>query len=309
MRPSPAALLLAGTLLLQLIGDRFDPWTPPPRPPRALPEPGATITIDEGLVIRSDRPWGLPPDLAEALARRADAYRDFATRFTSDETVRTATYDETGEASKETTRRYAYLLERTGEVPGVRELRQRLDEAGAPRGGEVDDEEVFPPAYAWVFLFSRFHQPYFAYRDLGEQMEGFHWVRRIQFRGALPFTDGKDIRQWEGVVLVDAAASTPVSVLAQPSAQSERLAALFDRWSQAFNLIGMHLAPRPFGYLCRVEFRLVREGLTFPTELRYDTVRAVGRSSAVRVSASTRTYAGYRFFKTGTEETIEPPEP
>ena len=39
---------------------------------------------------------------------------------------------------------------------------------------------------------------------LGDGFEGFDWVRRIQFRGALPFTDGRDIRQWEGTVLVDA---------------------------------------------------------------------------------------------------------
>ena len=61
--------------------------------------------------------------------------------------------------------------------------------------GEAIDEEPFPPAYAWVFLFSRFHEPYFVFRLLDTKFDGFDYVHEIQFKGSLSFTDGKDIRQ------------------------------------------------------------------------------------------------------------------
>jgi hypothetical protein len=280
--------------------------TPPPpgEPPAKTPPRQAP---DE-LLFDLEGPWGLPPDLLSRLARRADDYRGFANRITCDETARVASYDQ-GEASKESLQRYAYFLERDADGTNLREARRRLDAEGQPRGSDIEDEGKFPPAYAWVFLFSSFNQPYFAYRDLGDRFEGFHWVRVLQFRGALPYTDGRDIREWEGLALFDAVTLTPVQILARPSSQRERIQAMFDRWSQAFNVIGIHLAPRPFGYRGRVEFRLLREGLTFPTELRYDTFRAVGRRETVPISAAVRTYDDCRFFKTTEEERIEPPAP
>lgn len=233
---------------------------------------------------------------------QAELYRKYALRFTCIETVRVARYDADKEASKETSRRYAYLLEREGGGETLREFRQRMKDDGTPRGSNILDEEPFPPAYAWVSLFSRFHQPYFGYRDLGDRFEGFDWVREIEFRGALPFTDGKDIRQWQGTVLLDAVTHTPIEIRSEPTGQRERIRAMFDRWSRAFNLIGIHLAPRPFGYACRVQFRTRRDGLTFPTELRYDTFRAVGAKNTAPWQASTRVYENYRFFKTDTTE-------
>jgi hypothetical protein len=326
VHPSRALLLPAALTLLLAAGsdaagqtppreDRpVEPFVPPPREPNPNPEvappppaPEAKPVPDE-LLFDVDRPFGLEPELLERLARRADAYRAFATWFTSDETVRVARYDANGEATEESIDRYAYLLERVS-GPDLRESRRRVDEEGKVRGGDIEDAGKFPPAYSWVFLFSSFHQPFFAYRDLGDRFEGFHWVRVLQFRGALPFTDGRDIREWEGLALVDAVSLTPVQILARPSAQRERISAMFDRWSQAFNIVGVRLAPRPFGYRGRVEFRMVREGLTFPTELRYDTFRAVGRRETVPISASVRTYDRYRFFKTGTTEEVRPPEP
>src|SRR5262249_51851573 len=151
---------------------------------------------------------------------------------------------------------------------------------------EVEEESKFPPAYAWVFLFSRFDQPYFMYRSLGERFEGFDWVHEIQFRGALPFTDGKDIRQWEGTVLVDAATYAPVEIRAEPSSQRDRIKAMFEHWNRSFNIVGIKTAPRPFGYRCRVTFGLRQDRLNFPTELRYDTFRAVGAKQFIPWMAS-----------------------
>jgi len=250
----------------------------------------------------AEAPWGLPQATLAKLAEKAVEYREFALRFTAIETVRAAEYDGEGLANREATRRYSFLLERGPDGQTLEEYRERLKEDGTTRRGGVDDEEPFPPAYAWVFLFSEFHQPYFAYRDLGDRFEGFDWVREIEFRGSLPFTDGKDIRQWQGTILVDATNYTPLEIHAKPSAQDERIRAMFDRWARAFNLIGVRLAPRPFGYECRVEFHMRRSGLTFPTRLRYDTFRAVSSKRTVPVRASTRYYEDYRFFRTGTTE-------
>lgn len=247
--------------------------------------------------------WGLPDETLESLAASAERYREFALRFTAVETVRNAVYDGEGQANQETTRRYSFLLERAPDGQTFREYRERMRDDGTARKGAVDDEEPFPPAYAWIFLFSEFHQPFFAYRDLGTRFEGFDWVREIEFRGSLPFTDGKDIRQWHGTILVDATSYTPLEIHAKPSAQDERIRAMFDRWVRAFNLIGVRLAPRPFGYECRVEFHMRRSGLTFPTRLRYDKFRAVSSKRTVPVHASTRYYEDYRFFRTGTTET------
>ncbi len=241
--------------------------------------------------------------------RQSAVYRDYAVRFFCAETVRVAHYDESAEATREKTERYDYLLVRDGtDVKEYREIVRKQKRKVGPEnqtGGKTagDEENRFPPAYAWVFLFDRFYQPYFMYRSLGDRFEGFDWVHEIQFRGALPFTDGKDIREWEGTVLVDAVTLTPVEIRAEPTAQKERIRALFDRWSQAFNLIGFRLAPRPFGYRCRIAFGLRRDSLTFPTELRYDTFRATGPKQFVPWMASVRVYDDYKFFTTETTET------
>ncbi len=268
----------------------------PPRPPPAPPSDSA----GEGPIL-DDAPWGLAPDLVARLQAKAGVYVDYAVRFTSMETVRLASYDG-GEAEKEKVRKYSYLLERGATGEDFREIRQRLRADGTPRPEEVADAEPFPPAYAWVFLFGRPFQPYFLYRDRGERFEGFDWVHEVEFRGALPFTDGKDIRQWEGRVLFDAMTLTPLEIQAEPSRQGERIRAAFARWKQSFSIVGMHTAPKPLGYRCRVVFRLRRDALTFPTELRYDTFLATGQRTSELRSASIRNYDDYRFFKT---ETIE----
>jgi hypothetical protein len=310
-RLRPTTVFLFAAILLGPGPSRSDDGAPtagpPPRPPagdhRDAPAPPDAKKKPKEESHKPEAPWHIPEDLRTQLARTAERYKDYALRFTCLETVRLARYDEEGEASNESMRRYAYLLEREADGETLHEYRQKLKDDGSPRGGEVRDEEPFPPAYTWVQLFSPFEQSFFVYRDLGERIEGYDWVREIEFRGALPFTDGKDIRQWEGTVLVDAVTFSPIEIHAQPTGQDARIRALYDRWSQSFKIIGLHTAPRPLLYGAFVQFGLRKDGLTFPTEMRYDTRMAVSAKRSVPRQASSRRYEGYQFFKTATSET------
>jgi len=278
---------------------------PPPLPPR---EPDEDLGHYDSILGVSDAPWGLPGELLDPLFEKAAVYRDYTRRFTCVETARLAQYGSGGEADKEKIRRYGYLLVKDVVGETVREFRQEIAKDGSLKAAEVKDEEPFPPAYSWVFLFSRFNEPYFAYRSLGDRFDGFDWVYEIQFKGSLPFTDGKDIRQWEGVVLVDAVTFTPLEIHAEPTGQGDRINALYRRWARSFNLVGVRLAPRPFGYRANIQFRYRREGLSFPTELRYDTFRAVGGNEVTPVRASTRTYSDYAITRVETQQELGTPE-
>src|SRR5258706_7572710 len=277
--------------------------SPPERPPSAHKPPDKDQDPDPAymtLLPDDGSPWGLRPGLAARLAGVADKYLDYAVKFTCDETVRKARFDD-HEAKRETTRNYGYLLER-GDGQTIREFRQRMKGDGTVTNTEVNDAEAFPPAYAWVFLFSKANQPYFAYRERGDRFEGYDWVRIFEFKGAVPYTDGRDIRQWDGVVLVDATTLTPVEIRAEPGHQMERLKLLFERWSQSFNIVGIRTGPKAIGFSGRVLFQTRRDQLTFPTQLRYASFRAVTPKSTEPTEASTRDYSDYHFFETATKE-------
>ena len=284
--------------------------SPPPKPaPPPAPQPEQnqekkeeeppdpaymTMLPDDG------SPWGLAPELAGKLSAVAERYSDYAVRFTSIETVRKAKFDGS-EAKKETSKKYGYLLVRNPDQR-IQEFRQKMKGDGTITANEVNDAEAFPPAYEWVFLFSKTNQPYFAYRERGDRFEGYDWVRVIEFKGAVPYTDGREIRQWDGVVLVDAATLTPVEIRAEPSHQAERLRMLFESWAQSFNVAGFRVGPKPFGFSGRVLFQTRKDELTFPTQLRYTSFRAVDPKHTEPTEASTRDYAEYKFFQTGTSE-------
>jgi hypothetical protein len=310
MNFAPAVLTIA---LLAMLPPPVPPdsglSTPPERPP-ASPKPAEkekdkeespdpaymTLLPDDG------SPWGIAPELAARLAGVAEKYLEYAVKFTCAETVRKAKFDD-HEAKRETSRNYGYLLER-GDGRSIREYRQKMKSDGTVTTTEVDDAEAFPPAYAWVFLFSKSNQSYFAYRERGDRFEGYDWVRIFEFKGAVPYTDGRDIRQWDGVVLVDAATLTPVEIRAEPGHQMERLKLLFDRWSQSFNIVGMRTGPKAIGFSGRVLFQTRRDRLTFPTQLHYASFKAVTPKSTEPTEASTRDYSDYHFFETGTKERV-----
>lgn len=325
------AVLAITPAAAQRPGDPMAPPSIPPPPPdeetrrggdpEGWEEPDGTEEPEEDpnrrpygdFLPESDGPWEIDLDVLARLAEMSEIYRKAATGFDTTETARKVEY-RNGEAGSENVREYAYIL-RTTDSPDRRiaeirnlKLKKKRDKNGGI-GAEVDDAERFPPAYGWVFLFSRFHQPYFSYRDLGTRFDGFDWVRDVQFRGALPFTDGKDIRQWEGIATIDNVTNSPIQILAQPSSQTERLQQQYDRWSRSFNVIGMRTASRPVGYRCEVHFRERIRGLNYPTNLRYDTFRAVSRRHAVPWRASIRDYDDYRLFQADTREDMDAVRP
>ena len=166
------------------------------------------------------------------------------------------------------------------------------------RPGEIKDQEPFPPAYEWVFLFSPFNEPYFRYRFVEDRFDGYDWVLVIQFKGSLPFTDGKNIRQWEGTALVDAVTFTPIEIRAEPQGQQDRIRQLYQNYNKSFNVMGMRTAPKPLGYRAMIQFRHSKDSLSCPTELRYDTFRAVSMNQVAPTKASIRTYSHYRIYRT-----------
>ncbi len=271
------------------------PSAPTPDDKNAGPDPAYMTLLPE-----DGTPWGLDPEIAKKLAGVAEKYFEYAVKFSCTETVRKARLEDR-EAKKETSKNYGYLLER-GDGQSIREFRQKMKSDGTVTTAEVVDAEAFPPAYEWVFLFSRSNQPYFAYRERGDRFEGYDWVRIFEFKGAVPYTDGRDIRQWDGVALLDATTMTPVEIRAEPGHQQERLKALFERWQQSFNIVGFRTGPKAIGFSGRVLFQTRRDELTFPTQLRYSTFRAVSPKSTEPTEASTRDYASYHFFETKTNE-------
>ena len=261
-------------------------------------------------IPESDEEWGLPEDLRQKLADRAVDYRTYALRFVCDETVRTADYDGSGEATKEKTKQFEYILSREVDGEGLRESRERVKRSGQTKPVDSDADEIgFPPAFGWTLLFSSFNQPYFAYRDLGDGFEGFDWVRAIEFKGSLPWLNGKDIREWEGIAIVNAVDMTLLEIRAQPAGQAERIRAEYERWNQSFNILGARTKPKPLGYRCRVALRMRKDGLTFPTQLRYDTFRAVSRKDVLMTEASIREYENYRFYGVRVDEKVEGTKP
>ena len=274
---------------------------PPPLPPRPTPEDAFGYTP---LVPDSDTPWGLDEALLGPLHEKAAVYRAYMRKFSCEEEARLADYDAGGSVSSESTNRYGYILIKSSTGDAVREYRQEVAKNGKLKEGEVKDEEPFPPAYAWVFLFSRFNGSYFSYRYIEERFDGFDWIHEIEFKGSQPFTDGKDIRQWEGSVLIDAVTYTPLEIRAEPLGQLDRIKALYQRWASSFNFMGMRSAPKPLGFRAEIQFRERRESLAFPTELRYDTFRAVGGGQILPTRASIRTYRNYQIQRVDVEQEL-----
>lgn len=246
---------------------------------------------------QTDRPWGLEQALLDDLFTKADRYAAYTNQFTCDENARLADYDQQGAVNSERVRDYGYLLTKDSSNR-LQEYRQRLSKDGTVRPGEIKDQEPFPPAYEWVFLFSAFNEPYFKYRFVEDRFDGFDWVLVIEFKGSLPFTDGKNIRQWEGTAIVDAVTHTPIEIRAEPQGQAERIQQLYDNYNKSFNVMGMRTAPKPLGYRANVQFRHRKDDLSFPTELRYDTFRAVSKTQIAPAKASVRTYSHYKIYRT-----------
>jgi hypothetical protein len=249
--------------------------------------------------------WGLSERLSATLARQADAYLDRARRLACVETVRRVRYMAARPIVKE--RRYEFVPGRSFGDSVIPEFRFEISPRGKVRKRAWRRSKTFPSAHDWARLFSASNQPYFMYRDLGIRIEGFDLVREIQFRGWLPFTDGRDIRQWEGTALVEITALRIVEIRARPRNQDARVAKLYDKWSRSFKItLGLFAGPlfvplktfrmarRPLAHYCFLRFDCRRDGARLPSLLRYEARRAVSREETARRSISTRRYHGYR---------------
>jgi hypothetical protein len=269
-----------------------EPVPPPPLPPPTRPK-GTTKYVP--LERKPEVAWGtIDAEMLASLQRTAGAYAAFTRKFVCDETVRTADYKGTGEVADEKTREYYYLLTLGGDRgETVRELRQE-EERGGYKPAEVKPAP-FPPAYAWAFLFSEFHAPYFDFRHVDTYFDGFELVHEIEFKGSIPFQEGQDIRQWEGTVLVDAFKHIPLEVRAEPKGQQERLAEMYRLWTQSWNILGFRTKETPYGHRAVVAFGYFKHELSFPTRLRYEKFRAVGPGQVVPSEAATHSYARYQF--------------
>jgi hypothetical protein len=251
--------------------------------------------------------WGdagrvLEPSVLDRLSRRSSSYEDVALRFACTERARWVRYDEAGAVKEGATKQRVYLLVRPANGFDVEERRD---------GREPRRPFATPPALSWALMFGDFYRPYFSYRDLGNVREGLDEVRRIGFRGAIPFRDGTDIRQWEGVVTLDAAGLWPIEVMAWPINQEARVEALYLREQRSMKisvgllggtLLERHSARKPLLELCLVRFAGQRIGLPLPAALELRTSRLVARDRAIPWSASLREYSDYRFFEVETSE-------
>jgi len=253
----------------------------------------------------SEPSWRLSSRLSAELAAQAEAYRAHRTGFAAQEDIRSTRYryDE-----REPPLPYGPPL------PGLPygdeshpEFRLRTDHAGRGHKRVPGKLNRFPSAHDWATLFSLENQPFFMLREVGTRLEGFDLVREIRFRGALPFTDGRDIREWEGVALVDAGLSRIIEIRARPGNQEARLRWLFERWSRSFKLtIGIFAGPffipgpsirfarRPLAYRCFVRFDDRREEVWLPSLLSYEIRRAVSPERTVLRLLSTRRYVHTR---------------
>lgn len=216
-------------------------------------------------------PWTLPDEMIERLARRAEEYEQAALSLECRETMHRVKFPRPGKAAERIVGEVTYLLKlEDGSLIPV-----RLRDRSLRRSSKI----AAPPAFAWTQLFALHNQPYMAYRDVGEVPYAFGMAREIQFRGALPYTDGKDIREWEGTVLVDMFSLLPLEIDARPRSFWPRLRHQHDAYNRSFKFVFFGLPIRfkkkPFGERVQVRFDMQSNGLTLPVAAHVDRVEMV----------------------------------
>jgi hypothetical protein len=216
-------------------------------------------------------PWKLPGEMISRLAQRAAEYEQAALTFECRETMHRVKFPRSGKAVERGVDEVTYLLKlEDGSLVPVR-LRDRSLRKSSMM--------TAPPALAWTQLFALHNQPYMAYRDLGEVPHAFGTARKIQFRGALPYTDGKDIREWEGTVLVDSFSLLPLEIDARPLSFWPRLRHQRDVYAKSFKFVFFGLPIRfkkkPLSERVHVRFDMQSNGLTLPVAAQVERVEMV----------------------------------
>jgi hypothetical protein len=250
------------------------------------------------------RAWGLSPMLLARLGEKSGEYETTALRFTCQESVERTRYRQHSSSGSETSRA-AYLLAHdpvTGEW--VEHRASRVGPRGAPT-------RPTPLPYEWTFLFLPKNQPYFAYRKVDAAWDGFSRAATIQFRGALPFRTGSDIREWEGIATVDIDTGALLKIVAVQRDETVRLSALRRKYLRrvkiSFGLLGgPPLVFTRFGRPIDIrritlEFVAVKPTLTLPGDVREDVMKITEKGLRPLVTIH-RSYTAYRFFETRTRE-------
>jgi hypothetical protein len=253
----------------------------------------------------SDPPWGLSESLLTALADRSERYETRAPRVTCVETIRSVRFRDDRSFVNE--RRLHYAPGGSHAGVALPDLRFEVKPKGSIPARPPKRIERFPSASDWARLFSARNQLFFMYRELGTRLVEFDLVREIEFRGWLPFGDGRDIREWEGVALVESTGLRLVEVRARPRNQEARLAKLYEKWTKSLKFkIGLFAGPffmplvtirtvrRPLAYDVLVRYDHRYESLRLPTLLRYEIRRAVGRDETAPWSLATLRYTDCR---------------
>jgi hypothetical protein len=266
----------------------------------------ATPLLAPGGPGSEDSPWGLPDDLLAVLADRTRTYLEQAPGVACSETVRSVRYRQ---AKRFVDERH-YVFEPGGSDDGivVPEFHFEVKPTGVVRARPSRNRVgKFPSASDWARLFSAEYQPWFMYRDRGTRVEGYDWVRAIDFRGWFPLSEGRDIREWEGTALVEVMTMSLVEVRARPLNQEACLAKRFERWSRSLEIgIGLSVGPffipfttlkparRPLGHEVVVRFDHRHGDLRLPALLEYEARQAVSRHETAPWGLSTRRFSDCR---------------
>ncbi len=252
----------------------------------------------------------VPESLMDDLIEKSKAYEAYALRFFCTEMLREASYDSTsGEAEKEKRSTYEYLLEANPDLSSLTAYRQKVMRTATQiEKREVKLEYNFPEPYAWIYIFSGNFRNVMKYGYERKEIYAYKLAHIISFRGFQPFTDGKDIREWEGRVWVEQGTCNILKVEAEPIHQDDILELKRQEYNQAFSFIGIRFKKRPLGHHVTVLFDFEHDGLAFPTETRNETFELVAKNKKMPSSALIFNYADYHFFRTETKEEIISPE-
>jgi hypothetical protein len=248
----------------------------------------------------------LPEGLLEKLSEKSEEYKRYALKFVCTEVFRKASYSVAKkEYSREKLEHRDYLLEVNPDRGRFSAYRQKSMKTAQGQGRTVIDFEMnFPEAYSWVFIFSKNFRNTMKYGYFGMEIYFYKLAHVISFRGFQPYSDGRDIRQWEGKIWVEEGTWNILRVEAKPIHQDDILELKRLEYNRAFSFMGIKFKKKPIGYSCMIYFDFEQEGLSFPTEAWNETFEPISEKETAPHSKIILSYADYHFFKTESREEV-----
>jgi hypothetical protein len=251
--------------------------------------------------------WGsdIPPELLAQLTARAEFNRTMAKKFKCSEEIYR---DNSG------IKVFDYLLH---EPPKDRQaLANDVEPLRFKENGErkADFSDSIPPAFAWSYLFSGTYQSNFTYRYLGESVEGYRPAHRIAFRGIRRFDKGTDIREWEGIAIVDAGTHEIIRIEAAPRNFAPIVEYQRRKYQMSFKFVGIRLRKKPRVYVLNIDFSETPIGadlshssvgdpireedavMRLPNRIVWQEYRMNASGGVFRKRTEERRYLDYRFF-------------